>query len=171
MTIYSYIRSRAAQFAATLFSSYQQNHSCQESAFSYQPLKTKEFKFERMKVFFTLSFFIFNLSIFTAFVATAQNNLALQIINNTHNANIGDTINLRVAVINVGKTSVTGVTVNIPTPIGAVLKSNNPLSGSFNSGTFVWNIGAINASEDSVFLDLTYTLQKEGVTYAIYEIA
>ena len=171
MTIYSYIRSRAAQFAVTLFGSYQQNQSCQLSAISYQPLKTREFKYEKMKKFFYFSFFIFHFSLFTAFAATAQNNLALQIINNTHNGLIGDTVNWRVVVINVGKTSVTGVTVNIPTPNGTVLKSNNPLSGSFNTGTSVWNIGAINASQDSVFLDLTYILQSEGVSYAIYEIA
>lgn len=155
---------------------------CKVSAFLFATDKQAEFKMQKancemQKAKYTLPF-AFCVSLFILPLAIkAQSNLALQILNPSHTASLGDTIKWRVAVINVGKTTVTGVTVNIPTPIGTTLRANSlsatPTGSpmSFNSVSTVWNIGTINASQDSVFLDVTYNLNNEGVAYAIYEIA
>ena len=155
---------------------------CKVSAFLFTTEKQAEIKSQMPKRALQTAFctylrepvkrLTFYLLFFAAPMAMkAQNNLALQILNTSHTAALGDTIKWRVAVINVSKTTVTGVTVNIPTPVGTTLRQNKAISGSFNSASTVWNIGTINATQDSVFLDVTYNLNSEGVAYAIYEIA
>ena len=147
---------------------------CKLSAFLFATDKQAKIQSAKCKIqnaLCTLPFALCFLLFASPLATKAQSNLALQILNTSHNASLGDTIKWRVAVINVGKTTVTGVTVNIPTPIGTTLRANNPLSGSFNTASTVWNIGTIKATQDSVFLDVTYNLNSEGVAYAIYEIA
>ncbi len=133
---------------------------------SFKVNTTKSMKQIRLLLLFSI------LTLFSAFSLKAQvYNLSLTMSASKNAALLGDTINFKVVVHNVAKTTVTGVGVSFPLPVGVNLVSSVPSTGNYNADTGIWTIGQINSTTDSVTLDLNVSIKSDGVTYATAEIS
>ncbi len=91
------------------------------------------------------------------------NDLSLGISSNIDSTNTGGTVIWTITVTNQGGTNVTGVNTQITLPAGLTYASHSTAAGTYNSGTGVWNIGAISSSTPSVTLTITTNVTGESV--------
>ena len=75
---------------------------------------------------------------------------------------MGASVTLTVAVKNAGTQDATGVEYTIGNALGLTLTANNTVSGTFATGTGIWNIGSIPKGT-TVSLTLTYTVTTRGI--------
>src|SRR5437764_6160314 len=74
---------------------------------------------------------------------------------------VGANVDFTITVTNAGPSNATGVQVTDQLPAGLTFVSATPSAGTYNSGTGVWNIGAV-ASGDSETLTITATVLTTG---------
>src|SRR5438874_1777586 len=92
---------------------------------------------------------------------TSQADIDVAKIVSSGSAMVGSNIDFTITVTNAGPSNATGVQVTDQLPAGLTFVSATPSAGSYNSGTGVWNIGAV-ASGASETLTITATVTTVG---------
>src|SRR5205823_870438 len=92
---------------------------------------------------------------------TSQADIAVAKIVSSGSAMVGSNIDFTITVTNAGPSNATGVQVTDQLPAGLTFVSATASAGTYNSGTGVWNIGAL-ASGASETLVLTATVTATG---------
>src|SRR5438067_933266 len=92
---------------------------------------------------------------------TSQADIAVAKIVSSGSAMVGSNIDFTITVTNAGPSNATGVQVTDQLPAGLTFVSATPSAGTYNSGTGVWNIGAV-ASGASETLTITATVTTVG---------
>ncbi|TMG12141.1 MAG: DUF11 domain-containing protein, partial [Chloroflexi bacterium] len=92
---------------------------------------------------------------------TSQADIAVAKIVSSGSAMVGSNIDFTITVTNAGPSNASGVQVTDQLPAGLTFVSATPSAGTYNSGTGVWNIGAV-ASGASETLTITATVTTVG---------
>src|SRR5438477_280000 len=92
---------------------------------------------------------------------TSQADIAVAKIVSSGSAMVGSNIDFTITVTNAGPSNATGVQVTDQLPAGLTFVSATPRAGTYNSGTGVWNIGAV-AGGASETLTITATVTTVG---------
>src|SRR5256886_1843378 len=92
---------------------------------------------------------------------TSQADIAVAKIVSSGSAMLGSNIDFTITVTNAGPSNASGVQVTDQLPAGLTFVSATPSAGTYNSGTGVWNIGAV-ASGASETLTITATVTTVG---------
>jgi uncharacterized repeat protein (TIGR01451 family) len=95
--------------------------------------------------------------------------LALTKIVNNATPNVGEDITFTITVSNTGLGDATGVVVTDLLPAGLTFVSDNPSQGTYDEGTGVWTVGAINASA-SATLQIVATVASLGAKTNVAEV-
>jgi LPXTG-site transpeptidase (sortase) family protein len=95
------------------------------------------------------------------YVAAPTSDLSLTKVVNNSSPLVGANVTFTVTVTNVGPDPATGVQVGDLLPAGFAFVSANPSTGTYTSGTGVWNIGAL-AVNTPVTLTITATVNPTG---------
>jgi len=102
----------------------------------------------------------------TTFASTqlAGEDVALEVIAPASaTAAVGDMVTFTVRVNNEGATALSALGVNVTLPNNAMITNASTANGNFNSGTGVWNIGSMLATDTSFDLTIEYTITSGGV--------
>ncbi|TMF80868.1 MAG: DUF11 domain-containing protein, partial [Chloroflexi bacterium] len=92
---------------------------------------------------------------------TSQADIAVAKIASSGSAAVGSNVDFTVTVTNAGPSNATGVQVTDQLPAGLTFVSATPSAGTYNSGTGVWNIGAVSSGA-SATLSITSTVTTTG---------
>ncbi|HRK72771.1 MAG TPA: SdrD B-like domain-containing protein, partial [Rhodothermales bacterium] len=78
--------------------------------------------------------------------------LELTKLTNKTTANVGDTVEFTVSVVNKGPNTATGVSVEDLLPNGMSFSAATPSQGSYNNATGLWTVGTLNANATATLL-------------------
>src|SRR5205823_5940453 len=92
---------------------------------------------------------------------TSQADIAVAKIASSGSATVGSNVDFTITVTNAGPSNATGVQVTDQLPAGLTFVSATPSAGTYNSGTGVWNIGAVSSGA-SATLTITATVTTVG---------
>ncbi len=117
--------------------------------------------------------FLMGLACFFAITLHAQQpDLSLQMRCDKKFAKGGDTLTYTLTLVNDGKATTNGVTVNLPVPAGSVYLSHTAPVGTYDPATSLWNVGTLAATTDSISVSLSVILGQntEGVVYNVAQV-
>ncbi|NJN35454.1 MAG: DUF11 domain-containing protein [Saprospiraceae bacterium] len=111
--------------------------------------------------------------IFAITLRAQQPDLSLQMRCDKKFAKGGDTLTYTLTLINDGKATTNGITVNLPVPAGSNYLVHSAAIGTYDPATSLWNVGTLAATTDSVSVLLSVVLAQntEGVVYNVAQVS